>query len=153
MRTKIAIGFALIVIVSVVLVLRSSPPSPAATLAFAGYSDDGHYAHFSLTNRTRRYLDYSHARIQLPTTTGWTNYYDMEEMLMIRDIGPLAGHQTTTLWAALPAGQHRWRAAVSYTVMPDWDSPRRMRFQPLLAFLHLEASTNKVTLTTEEFVR
>jgi len=153
MRSKIAIGFALVVIVSVLLALHSSPSSPAATLVFTGYSDDGHDALFSLTNHTRRYLDHSHAHIQLPTTTGWTNYYDMEEMLMCRLIGPLSGHQTATLSAALPAGQHRWRAAVRYTVMPDYDSPWRMRFQPLLAFLHLDVSTNEVILTTEEFVR
>jgi hypothetical protein len=153
MRTKIAIALALIVIVSVVLALRCPPTSPAATLAFTGYSEDGRYARFSLTNHTRLYLDHSHARIQLPTTTGWTNYYDMEEMLMCRLIGPLSGHRNASLSAALPTNQHRWKASVHYRVMPDYDSPWRMRLQPLLAFLNLDTSTNEVTIVTKDFVR
>ncbi|HXI53286.1 MAG TPA: hypothetical protein VNH84_17340 [Candidatus Saccharimonadales bacterium] len=133
--------------------LRSSPTSPSATLAFTGYSEDGHYALFSLTNHTRRYLDHSHAQIQLPTTTGWTNYYDMEEMSMCQIIGPLSGHQTAILLAALPTNQHRWKASVHYRVMPDYDSRWRMRLQPLLAFLNLDTSTNEITIVTGEFVR
>lgn len=153
MRTKIVIGFVTLAIVAVVFVLRSSPVPPSASLVFTGYSEDGRCALFSLTNHTRRYLDHSHARIQLLTAIGWTNYYDMEEMLMCRLIGPLSGHQVSTLSATLPPGQHRWRASVRFTVMPHYDSGWRMKLQPLLAFLHLEASTNAVTLTTKEFVR
>jgi len=155
MRTKMTAGLAIVVtvIVSAVLVLRSSPLPPAATLKFIGYSADGSYARFSLTNHTRHSLDHSHAWIQFPATTGWTDYYDSEEAMMCRLIGPLFSRQTTTLSAALPRGQDRWRASVQFTVMPDCESPWRMRFQPLLAFLHLDARTNEVTLTTEEFVR
>lgn len=110
-------------------------------------------ATFILTNHTLRYVDYSHPRIQTQTTSGWTNYYDPIEMLMCRLIGPLGERQSTTLSATLPVDVRQWRARLTYSVMPNYETGWRRIIVSLREFFQTTPSTNEFTIATPEVVR
>ena len=131
------------------LALRS--PAPPVALAFTGYDTNG-WLTFGLTNHTRFPISHSHPHIEVHTNGVWTDYYGIETS-MIRHMGPLRSHQSTTLSASLPEGRQRWRATVHYCVDPVDYPPMRARFESVLDAIRLGRSTNEVTLITQEFLR
>ena len=131
------------------LSMRST--EPPVVLAFTGYDTNG-WLTFGLTNHTRFPISHSQPCMEVHTNGVWTDYRGIETF-MVRHIGPLAAHQSKTLWASLPEGRQRWRATVHYCVDPVDYPLMRVQFESAVDAIRLGRSTNAVTLVSQEFLR